>query len=96
MSDQDQDEYQSGVKTTPGCCVCPCCKPEKEISVEMGKDFVRKVWFSRERYIAYLSQKFNKSSTDAEDEWMYLKAFSKSKDIAIDHAGELIVRIRVV
>ena len=61
----------------------------------MGKDFVRKVWFSRERYIAYLSQKFNKSSTDAEDEWMYLKAFSKSKDIAIDHAGELIVKIRV-
>ena len=96
MSDQDQDEYQSGVKTTPGCCVCPCCKPVEEISVEMGKYFVRKVWFRRERYIDYVSQKFNKSSTDAEDEWMYLKAFSKPKDIAIDHAGELIVRIRVV
>ena len=96
MSDQDQDEYQSGVKTVPGCCVCPCCKQEKEISVEMGKHFARKVWFRRERYIAYLSQKFNKSSTDAEDEWMYLRVFSISRDIAFNHAGELIVRIRVV
>ena len=67
MSEQDLDEYQSGVRSTPGCCVCPCCKEEKEISVEMGKHFVRKLWFRRERYIAYLSQKFNKSSTDAED-----------------------------
>ena len=65
-------------KDHASCCGCPCCKPEKEISVEMGKDFVRKVWFSRERYIAYLSQKFNKSSTDAEDEWMYLRVFSRS------------------
>ena len=95
MSDQDQDEYQSGIKTVPGCCVCPCCKPVEEKTVEMGKYFVRKVWFRRERYIAYLSQKFNKSSTDAEDEWMYLRVFSRSRDIAIDHAGELIVKIRV-
>ena len=96
MSDQGQDEYQSGVKTVPSCCVCPCCKPVEEISVVMGKYFVRKVWFRRERYINYLSQKFNKSTTDAEDEWVYLKELSRPRDIAIDHAGELIVRIRVV
>ena len=97
MSDQDQDEYQSGVKTTPAVAGAHVASQRKKFPWRWVKTLSARCGsVASGNYIAYLSQKFNKSSTDAEDEWMYLRVFSISRDIAFNHAGELIVRIRVV